>query len=82
MASSIFLVDYVEGQPNISIEDVLAFDEETQTYFGGWSSLEEVTEPNQENVQMLLSSSVQRLTELKSDPRFEWVSDYDGWPMD
>ena len=82
MALSIFLIDYNDGQPNIFMEDVLVIDEQTNEYVGGWSSLEEITEPNQENVQMLLISSIERLTELKSDPRFEWVSDYDGWPMD
>lgn len=79
MASSIFLIDYADGQPTISFDEITAFDAETETFYGGWSVLEEVIDPNQADVRMLLTSSKEILTTLKEDNRFTWVEDVEGW---
>lgn len=82
MAASIFLVDYIDGQPEITIDDVIYFDEETETYAGGWSTLEDVDELNHQDVSMIINSSIEKLTLLKSDLRFVWVEDVEGWPQE
>lgn len=79
MASSIFLVDYNDGLPDITYEEIIVYDEETESLYGGWSVLEEVEDPNQEDVKIMVVSSVEKLTLLKSKPSVIWVEDIEGW---
>lgn len=79
MASSIFLVDYNDGLPDITYEEIIAYDSETETFYGGWSVLEEIENPNEEDVKIMVVSSVEKLTLLKSKPSVIWVEDIEGW---
>lgn len=79
MASSVFLVNYIGGQPELTFDDIVAYDPETESYYGGWSVMEDVIDENQANVKMLVMSSMEKLNILKMDNRFTWVEDVEGW---
>lgn len=74
MKRSVFLVDYVDGQPDLYGDEVF-YQDEQGNWKGGWSVLDEVTTPNQEDVRMLIETNIEKMTALKENSRFEWVED-------
>lgn len=81
MATSKFRVDYHDGQPDLVYDEMVFFDEAINDYAGGWSAMEDVADPNQAQVLMLVEASVEKLTEMKGQPeRYEWIEDVSGWP--
>lgn len=77
MATSKFYVTYTDGIPELSFEELIYNDDEGNIH-GGWSALEDIP-PDATRVLMLIDSSTAKLTEMKSDVRYEWVEDVDGW---
>lgn len=74
MKRSIFLVDYIDGQPDLYGEEVF-YQDASGNWKGGWSVLSEVTDPNEQDVLMLIETNDEKLTALKENIRVTWVED-------
>lgn len=79
MATSKFRINYDGGGPDVQNSD-LTYTNAQGELAGGTSTLEEVSDPNQQQVLMLVESSTEILTAMKDQgPRYTWVEDVDGW---
>lgn len=79
MAYSNFRVDYHDGMPDVSNEDLVYWEPTINDIAGGWSAMEEVHDPNQAQVIMQIQSSVTKLTEMMSNSLYTWVENVQGW---
>jgi hypothetical protein len=68
MIKAIFLVNYIEGQPDLN-QDWYPWDS---------AALEEVSDPNQQQVRMLIGNTSQEaIDEMKNTPeRWTFIEDY------
>jgi len=68
MIKAIFLVNYIDGQPDLNWD----------WYPWDSAALEEVTDPNQQQVRMLIGNTSQEaINEMKNTPeRWTFIEDY------